>query len=242
MKSRLQAYENLFVSLQTKTQDEAFRVLQRIRSADDIVRFFGDDADTPSSQSSAPATSSSSPATDSSLAVSARRSSQTTISKPDLSTITVDAAFDISGGTSLPRMPHWPNADASAYVFSLVIPSPKLTWAAVESFFCSCGSLFHIFSPAQVEQFQKLVFGLDGRPNFLQKAAICCLCAVAAVGIQYNPSDFEQGAEQIFYDVSRHFFTDVVEEQPLEAIKVCALFALYNILGKETAALAYVGE
>jgi hypothetical protein len=124
---------------------------------------------------------------------------------------------------------------------SFAIPCAQTTWAGVQSFFSSCGRLFHIYSQRQLEVYYRLVFGIDGRPDTSQKLAICCLSAVAAVGIQYNPDDFERGLEKIFHNVSRRFFTEVVEERALDTIKVCTLFAMYYIMDKATAALAYVG-
>lgn len=123
----------------------------------------------------------------------------------------------------------------------LPLPNAKTTWAGVESFFSSCGRLFHIFSPQQMETYYKTVFDVDGKPDTSQKLAICCLHAVAAVGIQYNPNDFQKGLEKTFHEVSRRFFSEVMEERPLDTIKVCTLFALYNIMDKATVALAYVG-
>lgn len=92
-----------------------------------------------------------------------------------------------------------------------------------------------------MEGYYRAVFGSDGTVDTSQKLAICCLYSCAAVGIQYTPGDFEQGMEKAFHDVSRRFFPEVMEERPLDTIKVCTLYAMYNILDKATVALAYVG-
>jgi hypothetical protein len=123
---------------------------------------------------------------------------------------------------------------ASLINLHLPLPSAKTTWAGVQSF-------FHIYSQQQMETYYRAVFGVDGKPDTSQKLAMCCMCAAAAVGIQYNPGDFQKGLEKTFHDVSRRFFSEVMEERPLDTIKVCTLFALYNILDKATVALAYVG-
>jgi hypothetical protein len=124
---------------------------------------------------------------------------------------------------------------------SLVIPSAIITQAAVDSFFSSSGRLFHVFSPEQILRCHKDVFENDGCTIANQKTAICCLAAVAAVGVQYNSEDFDVGADGVFYDVARHFFENLVEEQPLDAIKACTMLAMYNILNKATVSLAYLG-
>ncbi|KAG7289240.1 hypothetical protein NEMBOFW57_005605 [Staphylotrichum longicolle] len=118
----------------------------------------------------------------------------------------------------------------------------ETTWAGVQSFFNSCGKLFHVFSKQQMEGYYRAVFGSDGTADTSQKLAICCLYSCAAVGIQYTPGDFEKGMEAVFHDVSRRFFPEVMEERPLDTIKVCTLYAMYNILNKATVALAYVDD
>lgn len=68
------------------------------------------------------------------------------------------------------------------------------------------------------------------------------MTSVAAVGVQYKADDFDNGLEGDFYDVARHHFVDVLEDRPLESIKVCALLAMYNIMNKGTVSVAYVGK
>jgi hypothetical protein len=152
------------------------------------------------------------------------------------------AAASAAGASSLGEVQR-KGAEDLPYLLQLEIPLPsaQTTRAGVESFFNSCGRLFHIFSPQQMETLYRTVFGIDGKPDTSQKLAICCLYAVAAVGIQYNPGGFKAGLEKTFHDASRRFFSEVMEERVLETIKVCTLFALYNILDKATVALAYVG-
>ncbi len=230
----------MFSALQSMPDDEAERFLQRIRSADDF-RFpalSSSDSEGQGTPASSFATSSASPPSDSSLAATSPKPAPTAAHGI---TLTVQAPSAPSVTIPPLRAPFWPHAEASAYFFRLALPSAQSTSAGVQSFFNSCGRLFHVFSPLQVEEYYKTVFDVNGRPDFSQKIAICCLCAVAAVGIQYNASDFDKGAEEDFYDVSRHFFAEVIEERPLEAIKICTLFALYNMMNKATAALAYVG-
>lgn len=225
--------------------DEAERFLQRIRTADDVPLVFSSDTDTQTTTTPASnlTTSVSSPS-ESSLAASSPRPFPMPAAPPKITLTTQPTS-----GPSLPSVvippqtaPLWAQADASSYFSRLFLPSAAATAAGVKSFYNSCGRLFHVFSPLQADEYYKAVFSADGQPDFSQKIAICCLCAIAAVGIQYNADDFEKGAEEVFHHVSRHFFTDVMEERPLEAIKVCALFAVYNMLDKATAALAYVGE
>lgn len=85
------------------------------------------------------------------------------------------------------------------------------------------------------------IFISDGCTVASQKTAICCLAAVAAIRVQYNGDDFDVGTDRVFYDVARHFFENLIEEQPLDAIKAYALLAIYNIINKAPVSFAYIG-
>lgn len=218
MKSRLESLERIVAALQTRPPDEAEHLLNRIRSADDL-----DTVILPRDHASA---TGSSYASSSSNGSSSHRS---------------DGANTML--TSRSDSDHL-RMNPSAYLVTLLIPNKETTALALESFFSSSGKLFHVFSRDQTFSYYKSVFnfGLDGRANINNRVALCSLASVAAVGIQYNPADFEKGSEVLFYDVARHYFAHVVEEHPLDAIKVCTMLAMYNILSKATVTLAYVGR
>ncbi|KAM0418777.1 hypothetical protein ACHAPT_012287 [Fusarium lateritium] len=250
LKSRLQALEKLFSALQAKPAQDAGLLLQQIRSSDDIAALLDlhDETSPPSLSSStsiSPGISSlSSPTPDTGSEEQSVGSSpwlcQSTVSRsPQETDISVDAIQKANLPTSAPTQAGL-SVDVPRSLVSLVIPSATTAQAAVDSFFSSSGRLFHVFSHEQVSLFHKTVFSSDGYTVASQKTAICCLAAVAAVGVQYNSDDFDVGTDGIFYDVARHFFENLVEEQPLDAIKACTLLAMYNIMNKATVSLAYI--
>ncbi|KAL5592299.1 hypothetical protein FOBRF1_013325 [Fusarium oxysporum] len=248
LKSRLHALEKLFSALQAKPGDEADRLLQQIRCADDFRTLLDlkDDMsplEVSSSTSISPSVNSLSSSTigseEQSLgSVTPAQNSATAplLQEPQVGDDTLGKAGVPTPSPALRELA----ADASAFLISVVIPSASTTQAAVDSFFSSSGKLFHVFSREQVSGYYKDVFGRDGCPIPSQKTAICCLAAVAAVGVQYNAGDFEVAIEGVFYDLARQFFGSFMEEQPLDAIKVCALLAMYNIMNKATVSLAYI--
>ncbi|KAI3579731.1 hypothetical protein IWW34DRAFT_908952 [Fusarium oxysporum f. sp. albedinis] len=248
LKSRLQALEKLFFALQAKPGDEADRLLQQIRCADDFRTLldFKDDMLPLSVSSSTSISPSASSLSSSAIGFEEQPLGSVT---PAQKSATVRLLQESQVGDDTPGKADVPTpapalrelaADASAFLISVVIPSASTTQAAVDSFFSSSGKLFHVFSREQVSGYYKDVFGRDGCPIPNQKTAICCLAAVAAVGVQYNAGDFEASIEGVFYDLARHFFGSFMEEQPLDAIKVCALLAMYNIMNKATVSLAYI--
>ncbi|RSL53851.1 hypothetical protein CEP53_007602 [Fusarium sp. AF-6] len=182
LKSRLEALERLFTTLQAKPTQDANLLLQQIRSSDDI-----------------------------------------------------DALLDLEDETSPPSLNG--SINTSSGISSLSTPTAG---SASEEQSVRSGRLFHVFSREQILRYHKDVFVNDGCTVANQKTAICCLAAVAAVGVQYNSDDFDVGTDAVFYDVARHFFENLVEEQPLDAIKACTMLAMYNMMNKATVSLAYI--
>ena len=146
---------------------------------------------------------------------------------------------------SLSRSSGPPPAASRRRSFDIVrflLPEPSITERAVDQFFGCSGKLFHVFSREQVAGCYRGAFDRNNNPVESAKADLSCLMAVAAVGAQYVSGAFPKDVEDGFYDIARHFFEAVIEHRPLDSIKVCALLGMYNILGKATVSLAYVGE
>lgn len=225
------------IALQSKPEEEAERLFHQLRTTDDAIFIHGGDTSAFSmgSDTPTPALSMGGDTTGSSTLAASSTASEFSFADPSPRTASSASPPGASSGP-LQRV-----ADLGEPV-NFTLPSAQTTWAGIQSFFSSCGKLFHIYSQQQLETYYRMVFGINGRPDTSQKLAICCLSAVAAVGIHYNPGDFEKGLEKIFHGVSRRFFSEVMEERPLDTIKVCTLFAMYNIMDKATVALAYVGR
>lgn len=227
MKTRLAALEKLVGALQSKSPEEATTLLRRMRNVDDIVSLCGSDIDSDSTPDES---------------VTAGSTATDLVGGPSSNT---SQSASTSTDSDLPVARGKPNRaplDRTACLIRLMIPSAQQTNAAIKSFYSSSGKLFHVFTQAQADAYYRSVFGLDGIPDTSQKVAIACICSIAAVGVQYNGVDFEHGAELVFYDIARHFFVNTVEESPLDAVKVCAMLTMYNIMNKTTVALAFVGK
>ncbi|RSM11392.1 hypothetical protein CEP52_003058 [Fusarium oligoseptatum] len=250
LKSRLEALERLFTTLQAKPTQDANLLLQQIRSSDDIDALLDlEDETSPPSLNGSINTSSGisslstptagSASEEQSVRSSPSRSQSTVSSSLQATDVSNDADQKASIHSSTPASREL-SMDMSRSLVSLVIPSATTTQSAVDSFFNSSGRLFHVFSREQILRYHEDVFVNDGCTVPNQKTAICCLAAVAAVGVQYNSDDFDVGTDAVFYDVARHFFENLVEEQPLDAIKACTMLAMYNMMNKATVSLAYI--
>ncbi|KAI8652205.1 hypothetical protein NCS57_01283500 [Fusarium keratoplasticum] len=250
LKTRLDALEKLFSTLQAKPTKDANLLLQQIRSSDDIDSLLDLEDETSPPSLNGSSNTSSAVSSLSSPTAGTISEEQSVRSSPSLGQNTNSCSLqeaDVSDETSQKINLSTPaptqkklSIDVSRSLVSLVIPSAVTTQAAVDSFFSSSGRIFHVFSREQVLCYHKDVFTNDSCTMANQKTAICCLAAVAAVGVQYNGDDFDVGTDSVFYDVARHFFENLVEEQPLDAIKACTMLAMYNMMNKATVSLAYL--
>ncbi|RSL57579.1 hypothetical protein CEP54_008230 [Fusarium duplospermum] len=243
LKSRLEALERLFSTLQAKSTQDANLLLQQIRSSDDIDALLDlEDETSPPSLNGSINTSSgvSSLSTPTAASASEEQSVRSSPSVDQKPVSCSSQATHVSNDTDQKASSRELSIDVSRSLVSLVIPSATTTQTAVDSFFNSSGRLFHVFSREQILRYHEDVFANDSCTVANQKTAICCLAAVAAVGVQYNGDDFDVGTDGVFYDVARHFFENLVEEQPLDAIKACTMLAMYNMMNKATVSLAYI--
>ncbi|KAL1872981.1 hypothetical protein Daus18300_004122 [Diaporthe australafricana] len=115
------------------------------------------------------------------------------------------------------------------------------TRTAIDSFYSSSGKIFHAFNKQQTERALSNIIEHQGVPYEAHQADVCCVMAIAAVGAQYvNSRETDKPQEETFYEAAKRYFDYVVENQPLDAVKICALLAMFNTFGKAMVALAYI--
>jgi hypothetical protein len=141
--------------------------------------------------------------------------------------------------------------------------SPLVTVAtvrsAVDMFFKATGLLFYVFPKEQADSIQHDLLNEAEYPGdtpftaILRKsnsahkrAQLAEICGVAGVGLLYlRLLDKQQppplGLSDYFYSTTKQMLDSTIETNPLRAMKVCALLAMYNIVVKGSVALAYVG-
>jgi hypothetical protein len=141
--------------------------------------------------------------------------------------------------------------------------SPFVTVAtvrgAVDMFFKATGLLFYVFPKEQADSIQHdllneaeypgdtLFTAILRKSNSVQKRAqLAEICGAAGVGLLYlRLLDKQQppplGLSDYFYSTTKQMLDSAIKANPLRAMKVCALLAMYNIVVKGSVALAYVG-
>ncbi|KAK8011925.1 GroES-like protein [Apiospora arundinis] len=113
---------------------------------------------------------------------------------------------------------------------------------AVDAFFESSDRRFLVFTKETIMRYYHDIYSNSvDIPQRMKEAELCCLCAVAALGMRFAYND-EQAARysETLYHTSTNYFSLLYKILPLDAIKVCTLLANFNIKNKRTGALAFV--
>lgn len=138
--------------------------------------------------------------------------------------------------------------------------------SGVEAFFSCTGCIFHIYDQGEAQRLLSVVrshirdAGTDWpqlifRDSALTqpKASLCSDCIMAAIGLQYTkgpilamrfePTEGNGMYRYIstFYECTKHVMEAVIENNVLEAMKICAALCVFNTIGHATVALAYAG-
>jgi hypothetical protein len=256
-KNRLELLEKIISSLRAGTSDQANEILNGIRSNQDLASVLDGMVADSASKTLSPSQADSSAGQPSDVATSlgSLRLSSTSSSSPATSTRTPVAQIDLqehaylTGSHQQPHARH-PLATTEDVVPSALIipgttrialPEAEHVSRAIDGFYHCSGNLFHVFSEAQTRALYDTIYNQpDGFLN-ASTSEICSLMAVAAVGAEYDNSDYAHQARPIFYDLTKYYFDNLVQSQSLDAVKVCTLLSVRNIMSKATVALAYLG-
>lgn len=239
----------LFWDLQTKSALEAKDLLDRIRAGEDVsvLARAGNlqslhaqrDEQAAQAQEQAELTPRSSLEPDvpdsysnSSTTQSLEKSSLDTTSH---STPPADEWDDLRGGIQQTDSPS-SSVDVST-VLGFPMPDADTFKAAISYFYECTGSLFHSFTKEEGEEMvAELAKNGTGR---MPKTVLCEICSLAAIASLYSRGKIAPHLTGSFYSIAKQFLDDAIEADPVRAMKVCLLLAMYNIVHKGTVALAY---
>ncbi|XPS91775.1 hypothetical protein M3J09_001184 [Ascochyta lentis] len=106
------------------------------------------------------------------------------------------------------------------------------------SIFLKCtSSIFHVYTQEEVDALLSKSLETDTQTPL---STLCEVCAVAAVGSRFSRSRISPELGEYYSSVTKQLLDECIEKTPLQAVKVCALLAMCNIINKATAAFAYV--
>jgi hypothetical protein len=246
-KKRMEVLEKLVEALRSRPNTEAEELLSRIRTTDDISSIL-------ETRSRVLPDSAAMSASNTSVERSGGSASAAELSRPRVD-VSSDCVFrnaataqhlgkgDYMNSLEV-RQPYAAalTANRPVTLLRLLLPDPTVTKNAIISFTSCSGKLFQVFTKEQMDQFYHSIFQHPEISLDTVKSEIGCLMAAAAVGAQYDPDQFGSEIKNTFYNIANYFFVSILEEEPIRAIKVCALLAQYNVFDKNTVAIAHVGQ
>ncbi|KAF3026713.1 hypothetical protein E8E14_014721 [Neopestalotiopsis sp. 37M] len=239
-KNRLELLEKVLGTLQNGSSDQAAQILSDLRSTSDLTSVLGRITLDGPSQSSTPSHNTTDSSVHSPDGTASPGFSQTTANRSSVSTPIHTTPYAASEGRASPVARSGPSHFVFPGTCAITPPKAEEVSLAVSGFFRCSGALFHVFSEAQARKIFDAVYGQpDGQMN-ASAADICCLMTIAAVGAQYEHGNYELQTETAFYDIAKHYFDDIVNQEGLDAIKVCILLSMYNVFEKSMVALAYI--
>lgn len=119
------------------------------------------------------------------------------------------------------------------------LPPPVLVSKILDCFYTCSGTLFYICTREEsFELFRSLYWG-DGAVR--TTLALAELCAIAAVGSQYDTDLVSVEHRRAFFDTAKICIDDVVETSELRAMRLYALCGMFSVMDKRIAAWTYVG-
>ncbi|KAJ4286421.1 hypothetical protein N0V90_013120 [Kalmusia sp. IMI 367209] len=143
---------------------------------------------------------------------------------------------------------------AAVEIHFITITTVKI---AIKKYFQSTAAHFYVISEYQAREilaraldrytegtiFNQAVYDANTGE---ERARIAEIAGMAAIGLLYNQvAEHKAGhynPDRYFYAVAREFFYDATEVDPLRAMKIRALLAMYNLLGKARSAIIYVAQ
>lgn len=110
---------------------------------------------------------------------------------------------------------------------------------AFSTFLQCTATIFHIYTQDEVEDLLTDSLQVDDQ---VPLSTLCEICGIAAVGSRFSRSKISPEMGEFYFSVTKQLLDECIEKTPLQAMKVCALLAMCNIINKATAAFAYVGQ
>lgn len=118
------------------------------------------------------------------------------------------------------------------------LPPEDFLRKAVQQYYNSSGSLFHVFEQQVVERNLDTLFrGLEQNKD-VAKRMLCEVCCVAAAGICYLSEPCQE--ERSLYDTARVLLVEDMQSPTLGSAKCCTLLGMFHLMNKATLALAYI--
>lgn len=235
-KDKLKTYHDIVKRLQEAPEDEAAGLVTRLRSGEALDDVFRDTRRTSQSGDSSQYHSS-----------STTEDAESGVSPPDVANSRpLAGGRSVSSGHLDPEpapLEESNQLEDIMYCWNrMSVSDTARIQAAVDAFFERSEKWFLVFAKETILGYHRdIYFDSQDLRQAVKQAELCCLCAVAAIGMRHaHPDELTLGYSETLYHTATNYFALLYRILPLDAIKVCTLLANFNIKSKRTTALAFV--
>jgi hypothetical protein len=121
----------------------------------------------------------------------------------------------------------------------LAVPNGSTFELAVAALFASMG---HLYRPYEPEQANELLKSLLEKGSQLPEPLLCEICAISCIGCRFSQSAIPAELGELFYVSGRNLLEIIIEDNPLPAMKVCSLLAIYRVVNKPVITVGLLGS
>ena len=118
------------------------------------------------------------------------------------------------------------------------LPSEREILFGVRAYFNCSYTLFHIYEKDEMDNILNRVYRPQGP---VDKATLCELCALTAIGSHYDADRFDVSVMENLYHTASMYLSDCVEAHFLRGMRVILCLSMYSFMTKRTSARHSLG-
>lgn len=118
------------------------------------------------------------------------------------------------------------------------IPHEYWTRRAVAAFFTCAATLFYVTTRDACEA---MVDRIYYNRESVKKSDICEICAIAAIGSQYDTDEIPDDVKDIYFNLASVLLHDTVEEDKKKGMRAFICLSMFSVMSKSTSARLLIG-
>jgi hypothetical protein len=118
------------------------------------------------------------------------------------------------------------------------VPSEREVQFGIKAYFDCSYTLFHIYERQETTDILNRVYR-SRQP--VDKATLCELCALTAIGSHYDASNFDVSIMENLYHTAATYLSDCIEAHFLRGMRAILCLSMYSFMTKRTSARHSLG-
>lgn len=118
------------------------------------------------------------------------------------------------------------------------IPHEFWTRRAVAAFFTCAATLFYVTTRDACEAMLDKIY--QNRES-VKKSDICEICAIAAIGSQYDTDEIPDDVKEIYFNLASVLLHDTVDEDKKKGMRAFICLSMFSVMSKSTSARLLIG-